>query len=273
VNGRAVFALTCASCAVACSLFLDTGEFTAGDAPPPDAAADTSSADDATNPGDAVSSRGDAAGDVEAGPSPCPDGGFCDPFERTMPIGSWDGIEQSPGCNPVIDTVQAFEGKASLRTPLAFSNAEDCKGYVSRSFPGLPKKIRWSASVRVTAAAPREMHFLSFEVFPPGTHRAIYFDYRPTGLMIAEQEYGGAYYRAWPIGGLELDKWHVLRAEYDLDSKALRVEVDGVQRMNDVTDRTFAAGNEHVVTAGITYARQGDAFEMWFDDYRFEPTY
>jgi hypothetical protein len=271
VNGRAAFGLVCATCAAACSLFVDTGEFTNDDAV--DAGSDSAVAPpDADAPPEASVTTDAAVDGADAGPPPCPDGGLCDSFERMTVVGPWSGFtDNAKGCTLAIDGMLGHDGPSSLRMFVPQLVQDDCQAFLHRDFVGSPKSFRMSFSIRVASVLTREVHLFNYEVQAPT--RALYFSSYNGTLLLAEQQYGsGGTYESSSIAGLEPGKWNRFVLEHDVATRNTTVTLDGQLRLTRQTGLSYA-GADFALFLGNSYSRAGDANDIWFDDVRFEPTF
>jgi hypothetical protein len=147
------------------------------------------------------------------------------------------------------------------------------KSFLTRNFNVQPTKIRLSTDIRVATPVERDMHFLTFEVYSP-VHRALYFLLTDNGLQLAEQEFGSpGFFTIVPSGAVPADGWHHVVLEIEPAAKKFRTEVDGEQRAAGVTARDFAASPSFDVYVGNVYSVAGQRAELWFDDFRVEPTF
>lgn len=269
VTTRRLAGLLAIFACAACSLFVDTGELTSDDGPSPDAGSDASVAADVSVAETSV----DAGSDGPPLAAPCPDGGFCDDFERAMTQGKWDSIGQTGASAISIDGTVAKWGTSSLHVVLDATADDKSKSFLTRNFNSKPAKIRVSADVRVATAIVREMHFLTFEVYSP-IHRALYFLLSDNGLAVAEQEFGSpGYFGITPSGAIPPGDWHHVMVELTPATKQFRTELDGEQRASGSLAKDFASSPSFDVYVGNVYSIAGDRAEIWFDDLRVEQTF
>lgn len=271
MNGRTLLVLASTACA-ACSLFLDTSDFTQ-DGAGSDAGSDTSDASSVSDSGgnDGGGPSGDAAVDADASRTPCPDGAFCDSFERTGVVGAWGGlVDNGGGCSLAIDDGVASDGKSSLKLSLVEKFEDNCQVTLTRDYAGpTPKKLRLSFDFRVAEVIDREVQIASVGLADPD--RVLMVALIAGGVRLAEQQFGpSSSYKPYAIGGVEPGEWHHIEVVHDTASRSTQVTYDGSLRMDGTTNISFV-GTGFDVALGTNFTRGGGAGTLWFDDYRFLP--
>ena len=267
MNGRTVVATACALCA-ACSLFLDTGDFS-GESAPLDGGAETSAPPDASPEAGGERDAAQEANAAEAGPVPSPDGGFCDSFERTTVVGPWGALtDPMKGCTLSIDGTVANEGTSSLKLSLAEKNVDDCPVFLGRNFDNAsPAKISVSFDLRVSAVVSREVQIASFTVTAPD--RALYLYLGGGALRVAEQEFGtNAAFSSYAVSGVDPGGWHRVELTYEIATKHVQAKYDDIIRLDRATSISYAATG-FFINIGTQFIRAGAPGTVWFDDYRF----
>jgi hypothetical protein len=238
----------------------DGGTGVNGDASPGD---DAATGDSATG--------GDGAAD--AGPLACPDGGFCDSFERIdlLGLGLWsDEIGDTTPCPATIDPTIASAGDASLRVDLLAVDAGECHHAVERNFPGTPARITLAFDMRLAAIPDRSVNIMPFTM----GKKYLYFLYEPRAdaLYFAEQEdpedAGASFFMEYKAGAIASGSFHHVALDYTFATRKVLVDLDGV-RVIDTTGAQTYSGSSYTLAAGISHSGYGSAVDFWFDDYRF----
>jgi hypothetical protein len=228
---------------------------------------------DASPGNDAASEDGfsPSDGSTEAGPQPCPDGGFCDSFERTAVLGAWDSFAGNGPCPVVIDPMVGSVGSSSLHATLAAVDAGLCEGSLLRSFPSASRKITLAFDLRLSASSDRRINFMNVRLGSTYMHFAL----QSGALSLTEQadvassDGGPGFYASHGLGDLTSGVFHHIALDYTFATSSFGIVVDGEKRLDGASGQRYDGAGANSANAGVTFSAPGSRIDLWFDDYRF----
>ena len=234
--------------------------------------------------------RGDASAGADAGPDAGADAGpdagpvdycagaaFCDQFERSTPLGSWQTTTVSPGSSLSMTNERARSGTTSLR--LTFGTATPTYALLQTTMQASRKtKLTFSAYVESAVARIANIGGLAFG-FAGDRTISVYFsalgDSGQISVIELEATNGtNTIYKEIGTTPLVVGRWFELSIEVDQRNATpvLSVTSEGAT----VLDHVALAGSFNVVRPlvnfGSGYANAGPAWQIDFDDARVDIT-
>lgn len=226
----------------------------------------TDDRDDAAAPTDGAPSTGDASADAASDATfDCPDGAFCDEFERETVQGQWTAASTFDGGTFFIDDAAASSPTRSLRVTadaLTFPYSRAC---VQRVLPSTLDDVTIALDARFDGSASHvELIVLDFD---NGAHVELVFS-AVGKLFVAEQKSatdgGVAFFKgSTELPGAPLGAWRRYSLRFDRKAqKAIGVSGSETQELQ-LTPGTAGAGLE-MVRVGLAYVEDAKT-AAWID--------
>jgi hypothetical protein len=229
---------------------------------------DGGTASDAAN----VEDMGSSISDVRDGGTACPDGAFCDSFERTTADikGLWNGVAQENGGTLTIDPAKVGALGSSLHITLA--DTANPRALLNRVL-----KTQQAATItfwlRVDAPPTRNVHLVAFAP-TTGSTPYVFLRLKQGGLFFVEQDLDLSIDNEYPCP-MTPGQW----ARYELGLRPAPVDAgtdaagskphaklsrEGTTCVDRDLTITVAAIDR--LLFGVTYAPAGAPYELWLDE-------
>lgn len=259
-GGRYAVSLILGSAASACSLLISTSDLSSdGRGAPADGAVDDANAS-------ALDSATDSAPDSDAGSAPdadasdawCPAAAlFCDDFERSSVLGSWDRVLAEQGGTSDVATGTPFGSALRVRVPAGTISAQAA---VNRGpHEALAEYVSHRSRVRITKLPESGGVNLSELVLhrSASERSTAFLLLQSSGVRLFEQDCTpSCSSKTHPVlPQLTLDVWHdvTLRIQLDTTPAKIDLEVDGVV-LHSLPAATNVRPGTFETSAGFNYS-------------------